>query len=326
MRVLQGHTDAVRCVAFAPDGQSLASASYDGTVRLWDTHTSEQLLDLRPSRFPGRRAFLCVALSLNGTSLAAGDGPSGEPPAEVLIWDLPSGRQRLRLGSNKQCLQSLAFTSDGRTLAVAGSGPDSEVQLWDADRGQPQERLSCFSWRSPGQAEVRTIAFSPDGQTLAGGTELRGESLSQSRRASRAVTGEVLLWAWRTGGEPPRLRGHAHAVFSLAFSPDGRTLVTGSADRTVRIWDLATRQERAILRGHTSPVHGVAFMPDGSTIASAGTDGTVRLCDVVTGQLKAVYDWEIGHVNCVAFAPDGMTAAAAGANGSIVLWDIDLPM
>jgi len=323
MRVLKGHTDSVRCVAFAPDGQSLASASYDGSVKVWDTATGCERLPFRCRHFGGVGAFLCVAFAPDGRSLAAGGdcSPDNPRPYQVVLWDWPDGRQRTQRGGIEDAVPALAFTPDSRTLAVADG---AWIGFWNAADGQGLRRRIGSTQRS--LPEIRALAFSPDGRTLAAGTEeLYGPRGPIGRTTRRLVTGEVRLWDMAQDAELPALRGHAHAVFSLAFSPNGSALTTGSADRTVRIWDLTTRQERAILRGHNSPVHSVAFAPDGRTIASASTDGTVRLCDVVTGQLRAAFDWEIGYVNCVAFAPDGMTAAAAGANGSIVLWDLDLP-
>ena len=117
------------------------------------------------------------------------------------------------------------------------------------------------------------------------------------------------------------LEGHAELVTSVAFSPDGTLLASGSGDRTVKLWEVGSGQEKAILERHEKTVLSVAFSPDGTTLASAGGDGTVRLWDIESGQEKAAlkgHEW----VFSVAFSPDG-TTLASGGDGPVHLWDVE---
>src|SRR5262249_48843358 len=117
MRVLKGHTDSVRCVAYAPDSQFLASASYDGTVKVWDTATGCECLSFRRPSLARFRALLCVAFAPDGRSLAAGGdcSPDDPRPYQVALWDWPDGRLRMVCEGIEEAVPALAFTPDGST-------------------------------------------------------------------------------------------------------------------------------------------------------------------------------------------------------------------
>ena len=260
-------------------------------------------------------------------------------------WHLPDGAIA-RLG--KGAPRGIQYSPDGTRIAVAtGSG----VWIYDTRTGEEfdlltveetPEELNVFrGW----EADVRAIAYSPDGNILAiaGGyqvqlwdtvsgqrkTTLTGHTSSISNvafspdghtLASSSIFSEIRLWDVNTGQYKKSLWGHTAYVASLSFSPDGHTLASASSDKTIRLWDTVNERHKATLK-HTSSVKDIAFSPDGQALASVSSDGTVQLWNAVNGQHKAIFEHKF-WCKGVAFSPDGHTLAIGLPNG-VQLWDVN---
>ena len=162
-------------------------------------------------------------------------------------------------------------------------------------------------------APVGSIAFSPDGNTIAGGgwhaIPVDGHWLNL-----------VLLWDVASGKLKSTLIGHRGYIECVVFSPDGRTLVSSGRDNTIRLWDVESGEQNKLLIGHVDWIRSLAFSPDGNTLASGSVDNTVRLWDVASGTTKDVLIGHTSDVESVAFSPDGSTLASSGT--TIRLWDL----
>jgi RNA polymerase sigma factor (sigma-70 family) len=153
---------------------------------------------------------------------------------------------------------------------------------------------------------VMSLAYSPDGQTLASGGYDRF----------------IRLWDLKTGKESATLKGHQDVVNSVAYSPDGKTLASGSADKSIKVWDVTMGKEKGTLEGHLKGVTSVAYSPDGKTLASGSGDHTIKLWDVETGKETATLKGHNNVVRSVAYSPDGKTLATGSADQTIKLWDV----
>ena len=222
----------------------------------------------------------------------------------VWLYDARTGAELSLINGTTHGVTSIAFSPDGRTLAIGDNWPNKTIRLWDITTGTHKATLDGET------ASGESVAFSPDGRTLA--------SLSYDR--------SVRLWDVATGALKVTLDEHRHwitrsRVTSVAFTPNGRTLATGNKDGSIRLWDAATGAEKLTLEGHKNRVNNVAFSPDGATLASAGRDNTVRLWDVETGRHKLKLVGHTTWVNSVVYSPDGLTIASASNDSTLRLWD-----
>ncbi|MHC4714152.1 MAG: protein kinase domain-containing protein [Planctomycetota bacterium] len=311
VRTLTGHGWEVNAVAFNPDGKTLVSTSSDGRTRLWDVVTGEVLWT------SGIYRVRSLAFSPDGRTLA-----SNTCNGDIRVHDAATGRQLLAIDHGVappyNDYAPIAFSPDGRKLAAGAweltgkpTDPivkfldpslqvDSVVILIDADTGRE-------IWSLGGHAGgARSVAFSPDGKTL----------------ASASLADTVRLWDAATGRELGALNGHTGGLWSLAFSPDGRILASAGRDAVIRLWDVAARCELRALKGHTGDVRSVAFGPDGGTLASVSQDGTTRLWDTATGDSLGIFPEDSTATVCsVAFSPDGRLLASRSRDRTIRLWE-----
>jgi WD40 repeat protein len=332
-RTLQVHANTVWSVAFSPDGMTIASGSEDQTIRLWDSSNGDCMRTLQGYR----NAMTSVAFSPDGKVLA-----SGSEDRTVRLWDIEGGRCE-NLPAFVDRIWSLAFNADGTMLASSAV----EVGLWDM-RGKRWAKIF------PHPTWVYSVAFSPDGRLLAtcddDGTTRLWNISSNSNQPARifqegtnscwsvalssvdniiAAAGDdvIRIWDIESGKRLRSLQDHTKTVLSIAISPDGTTLVSGSEDCTVRIWLAHTGSRIKILEGHTGSVNTVAFSRDGKQVASGSQDTTIRLWNTqASEEPPKVLEGHEDIVWRVAFHPHGNILASASEDGTIRLWSTQTGM
>src|SRR5262249_39187449 len=273
--VLRGHKKSVYPVAYSPDGQWIASGSWDGTVRLWDARTGDACAELR---HPDVERVRALAFSPDGSWLVSG----GDEDDRLRLWDVATGTLRKEIPGPGPWILSVAVSPDGAQIAARDWAGNLTVREVATGREVASVRLG-------GVGQMKGLAFSPDGRWLAGTTP----------------DFEVALWDAKTYQLSARWPGHTGEIGALAFSADGRRLASASFDRTVRGWDVEGGKCQAVLSGHTDKVYTVAFHPDGKRLATGGSGGAVWLWDLARDEDVARLAGHGSFVWSVAFSPDG---------------------
>jgi WD40 repeat protein len=242
--------DLGRFVAFSPDGHRLAIAGEEPDVLLCDLDREGRG---RPLGIPVRQAS-ALQFSPEGRTLAV----SSYCSREIILWDIETGRERMRLRGHSANVLTIAFAPDGRSLS-SGSGAAPEVVIWDLATGRPRHCLDLSG------ARTVALAYSPDGRLLA---------------TVNALERPVRIWDVRTGGQLGLIASQSRpSCFSVAFSPDGRLLAT-AGDGTASLWSVATGRELRRVDGQANRVSHVAFSPDGRTLVASGNDDDIRFWDL----------------------------------------------
>lgn len=288
---LKGRERTVWSLAFAPDGQTLASGSEGpGDLILWDISSGKAMKTIES----GQNGLRSLGFAPDGRTLASGGGDG-----TVKLWNVATGCEESTLHGHTDGVLSVAFSPDGKTLASASAWGKygGAVHLWDMTAKPVKSRR-----RLRGSA---TVAFSPDGKTLATG--------------KFNPPGDVTLFDVGTGQKRIVYNTNSAGVLCLAYSPDGKTLAIANADRTVKVWEPESGRERSY--AHHSGVQWAAFTRDGKTVASASPrEGAVKFWDIVAKTEPATLQ-NSGDVRALAFSPDGQILATGRAY-STKLWNM----
>lgn len=295
---LLGHTGIVRTAAFNPDGRKIVTASDDGTARVWNALTGQEVITLA---HPGQRVLQASYSPEGLTVLTVGtDGV-------IRGWDPRTGEVDFKLDPPGDTLyQRAVYNPDGNLIVfVRQTGPNktfagihAPMQLNHSSSGIELDSL------------IRDARYSPNGNTI----------------AVALASGVAQTWTWSTIGSSWRLlrefRGHKGQVCSAHYSPDGTRLVTASYDGTARVWDAVSGAELMQMGGHSGVVWKAIYSPGGEWIVTVGEDSTLRLWEAETGRPLRVLDGHDDAVYTANFAPGGCILVTASADKTARVWDL----
>ncbi len=283
---LTGHEESVYSVSFSPDGQVLASASHDQTIKLWHLSSRKDFRTLT-----GHLWVYDVAFSHDGQLLASANGDH-----TVKLWEVHSCNELKTLDAHSGNVAAVVFVPNTQ-MVISGSW-DYTIKIWNTKTGNRIRTLNGHT------SLVNCLAVSPNGHALASGSH------DQS----------IKLWSLKTGQEMINLEGHDSSVNTIAFSPNGEMLASASDDRTIKMWNLKTGQIVHSFDGFLSAINSVSFSPDGKFLASAGDDKTIRIWNMETGKTVQTLSGHEDSVYHITFSPDGQTLASSSSDNTIKLW------
>ena len=286
--VLRGHSKYLVNATFSPDSTRVVTASADGTARIWDASSGDEL-----ARMSGHEGVVTDAVfSPDGKLVATASGGAGW----ARVWDAGTGTLTKTIGTRRGALTRAVFSPDGKLLLTAGAGTP---HVWDLASGR---RVAALRGRA---SVVFDAAFSADGKLV-------------------FTSGDLAVRVWDTRSGRPRavLARRLTIPGAAAFSPDGKLIVTAGLDHTARISRTSNGDDVAVLRGHNDDVTAVAVSPDGKLVASGSGDGTARIWGLRSGKQVAVLQHHTEGLTQVLFSPDGALLLTASEDGTAREWEV----
>jgi WD40 repeat protein len=305
-----GHAGRVNAVAWAPDGQRLASGSQeDSTVQIWDALTGANVVTHHGYEDSGAT----VTWAPNGQRLASGDSKVHFGVDFVETWDAATGNAIKTYSPHTNSpapgpVNGLSWSPDGTSLAAANF--DYTVRVWDLATGKLR-----FFYSDPNGYLMTCITWSPDSKSIAFGNDDNG---------TRDV--KVQVWNVASQSRVAICRGHTLPIEAVAWSPNGEYIASGSIDKTVRVWHATTASPVLTYTGHdnhqnlSSTVLSVAWSPDSKYIASAGQDATVQIWEALSGKRVSTYRGHNADVYAALWSPNGRYIASGGDDGAVQVW------
>jgi len=326
----EGHTDSLWGVVHLPGGQRIITCSLDGSLRAWNLKNGKQIgEDWRD----GKSKMESKALSQNGKKVVSGkqtgeewqdenngvvsialspDGKkvvSGSDDGAVRLWDINTCKVIAKWTGHTNIVVSVCWSRDG--LRVLSGSNDGTVRQWDME-GETRDvksRETIFASIKTGHYQVWAVVYSPDMTLIA----TAGPDKPDCR---------IQIWDAKTGKLVATLKGHTSTVRSLAWTTDGKTLISGSFDYSIRTWNTTKWEQIAILVEHTDRVLALAISPNGRILASTSLDNTTRLWNLDNGKPISSPLQHAKHVNCVAFSAGGKLLATGCNDKNAYLWDV----
>jgi WD40 repeat protein len=289
------HGNWISEAVWSPNGQQIASASYDGSVQVWNAFTVKQIALYRQKRLKilGRPHINAVAWSPNGREFAAASDNK-----IVEIWDVANGKTRFTHHGYADSVRSVSWAPDLRKLASAGG---NKTHVWNAGHGK------TITTQSTSRDIIQDVAWSPNSKYLA------IASLLQVVRIFEISTQlEFLL--------KTTYSNHTGPIQAVAWAPDGIRIASAADDKTIQIWNALTGNHLLTYTAHDTTIKAITWSPDGKSIASAGHDGTIQIWDTLTGNHVFTFRKHNGSVYTVAWSPDGEYIASGGADNIVHIW------
>lgn len=330
LRSFHGHTGRVTGIAFGGKGRYFLSGSADQTLKLWDLVAGQVI-----RTFAGHRGEVYAVSWRPNAKIAV----SGGADQTVRLWDLDTGRCLRTFDGHESWVLAVDLAESGR-IAVSGS-VDATLKIWktkgNSDRFRSPMALARVTRSEKvvqagdnydnhlAQAEAALAQGRPF-EAAAQLAEARSQPGYDRGTAAMSLWGDMYLHlprgAFKGGWEKETLHGHTLDVGSVCFSPDGRFLVSGAADKTLKVWEVAQGRSVQAIHGHESDVNSVCLTPDGRRVVSGGADRTVRIWKTDTAECLHTLRGHEDRVNAVCVGPSGTYALSGGDDRVIRVWDI----